>query len=135
MALADRLGEVLAAVMSVETEDDGALTIRHDGTVASLRVVTIAEGLEMVSLTQVLAWDLPSTAELCKNVAALAHTTMLGTVTMAEQAGGQAGGQVEAKADVMLRYNVPAGGLDDRALQTLMVMVLAGGSAARRALV
>jgi hypothetical protein len=135
MALADRLGEVLAAVMSVETEDDGALTVRHDGTVASLRVVTIAEGLEMVSLTQMLAWDLPNNAELCKSVAALAHTTMLGTVTMAEQAGGQAGGQVEAKADVMLRYNVPAGGLDDRALQTLMVMVLAGGSAARRALV
>lgn len=131
MALTDRLGEVLAAVLSVETEDDGALTVRHDGTVASLRVVTIAEGLEMVSLTQILAWDLPNDAELCKSVAALAHTTMLGTVTMAEQAGGQA----EAQADVMLRYNFPAGGLDDRALQTLMLMVLAGGSAARRALV
>ena len=40
-------------------EDDGALTVHHDGTVASLRVVTIAEGLDMVSLTQILAWDLP----------------------------------------------------------------------------
>jgi hypothetical protein len=35
----------------------------------------------------------------------------------------------------MLRYNFPAGGLDDRALQTLMLMVLAGGAAARRVLV
>jgi hypothetical protein len=126
MDLADRLGDVLAAVMSVETEDDGSLTVRHDGTVASLRVVTIADGLEMLSLTQMLVWDLPSGAGLRKNVAALAHTTMLGTVTMAERAGGQ--------ADVMLRYNFPAGGLDDRALQTLMLMVLDGGVAARRAL-
>lgn len=131
MALVDRLGEVLAAVMSVETEDDDALTVRHDGTVASLRVVTIADGLEMVSLTQMLAWDLPNSAELRKSVAALANTTMLGTVTMAEQVGGTAGD----KADVMLRYNFPAGGLDDRALQTLMLMVLAGGAAARRVLV
>lgn len=126
MDLADRLGDVLAAVMSVETEDDGSLTVRHEGTVASLRVVTIADGLEMVSLTQMLAWDLPSDTGLRKGVAALAHTTMLGTVTMAERAGGQ--------ADVMLRYNFPAGGLDDRALQTLMLMVLDGGVAARRAL-
>ena len=48
MNLADRLGDVLAAVMSVDTEDDGSLTVRHDGTVASVRVVAIAEGLEMV---------------------------------------------------------------------------------------
>ena len=131
MALADRVAGILAAAMSVETEDDGALTIRHDGTVASLRVVTIADGLEMVSLTQMLAWDLPSSPRLRESVAALAHTTTLGTVTMAEQSGGQSGPQ----SDVMLRYNFPAGGLDDHALQTLLLMVLAGGAAARRALV
>ena len=127
MNLADRLGDILAAVMSVDTEDDGSLTVRHDGTVASVRVVAIAEGLEMVSLTQMLAWDLPCDAELWRSVAALAHTTTLGTITLAEQAGGI--------ADVMLRYNFPAGGLDDRALQTLMLMVLDGGVAARRELV
>ena len=127
MALADRVAGALAAVMPVETTDDGAITVRHDGTVASLRAVTIADGLEMVSLTQMLAWDLPTGTDLRKNVAALAHTTMLGTVTMAEQPGG--------KADVMLRYNFPAGGLEDEALQTLVLMVLAGGAAARQALI
>jgi hypothetical protein len=121
MNLADRLGDVLAAVTSVDIEDDGSLTVRHDGTVASVRVVA------MVSLTQVLAWDLSCDAELRRNVAALAHTTTLGTITLAEQAGGI--------ADVMLRYNFPAGGLDERALQTLMLMVLDGGVAARRVLV
>lgn len=126
MALADRVAVALAEVMSVEIADDGALTVRHDGTVASLRAVTIADGLEMVSLTQMLAWGLPTDTDLRKNVAALAHTTMLGTITMAEQPGGQ--------ADVMLRYNFPAGGLEDEALQTLVLMVLAGGAAARQAL-
>lgn len=126
MGLARRMAEVLATVLPVEAEDDGALTIRHDGTIASLRAVTIADGLEMVSLTQMLAWDLPCSVDLRKSVAALAHTTMLGTITMAEIPDGQ--------ADVMLRYNFPAGGLDDQALQTLMLMVLDGGSEARQAL-
>jgi len=32
------LREALAGVVPMQTEDDGALTVRHDGTVASLRV-------------------------------------------------------------------------------------------------
>ena len=121
-----KLADVLGQVVSVQTEDDGALTVRHDGTAASLRTVTIAEGLEMVSLNQVLAWDLPLNAELRKQVAVQANTTMLGTVTIAERPG--------KRADVMLRYNFPAGGLDDRALQTLVLMVLAAGAGVARTL-
>lgn len=122
MALAD----VLAQVMPVEVEDDGALTIHHEGTVASLREVTITEGLDMVSLTQVLAWDVPVDSDLRKQVAAQTNTTMLGTVTLAERADG--------KAEVLLRYNFPGSGLDDRALQTLVLMVLDTGTHVRRAL-
>ena len=33
------LAEVLAPVLAVRVEDDGALTVEHDGTVASLRTV------------------------------------------------------------------------------------------------
>ncbi len=116
----------LAAVMPVQAEDDGALTVRHDGTVASLRTVTIADGLEMVSITQVLAWDLPVNADLRKRVAAQANSTMLGTVTMSEQPG--------RRADVMLRYNFPGGGLSESALQTLVLMVLDTGAQVRRSL-
>jgi hypothetical protein len=120
------LAEVLGQVMPVEIEDDGALTIRHDGTFASLRALEIAEGLELISLNQLLAWDLPCTGELRKHVAALAGTTALGTVTMIERPG--------EVADVMLRYNFPAGGLDPEALQTLVAVVLTGGAEVRRAL-
>ncbi len=127
MSLAETMADVLSAVMSVESADDGVLTLRHDDTVALVRIVTIADGLEMVSLTQMLAWDLPADPELFRRVVALGQTTMLGTVTLAELPGGH--------ADVLLRYNFPAGRLDDRALQTLMLMVLAAGAAARDALV
>ena len=82
----------------------------------------------MVSLTQILAWDLPLDNELRDKVAQLAHDTLLGTVSLAEHV---AGGGV---ADVTLRYNFPAAGLTDEALQTLIVMVLSTGADVRRAL-
>jgi hypothetical protein len=129
MELADRLREVLDGVLPYEEEDDGALTVHHDHTFASLRAVTIGEGLDMVSLTQIVAWDLPLDNEIRDKVARLAHETVLGTVSMAEQV---AGGDV---ADVTLRYNFPAEGLADEALQTLIVMVLSAGADVREALV
>jgi len=126
-----RLADVLGQVMAVDIESDGALTVRHDGTFASLRTVAIAEDLEMVSVTQVLAWDLPLNADLRKNVAAQAQTTLLGTVTLVEQAGT---GNSRKRGDVMLRYNFPGAGLTDQALRTLVHMVLEAGADVRRAL-
>jgi len=123
MSLADALGQVA----SVDVEDDGALTVQHDGTFASLRTVTIADGLELVSLTQAVAWDLTPDADLRKSVAAQAAKTMLGTVTLVEHPDAD-------RADVVLRYNFPFAGLDDQALQTLVLMVLAAGADVRRAL-
>jgi len=120
------LADVLAQVIPVQTEDDGALTVRHDGTFASLRTIQVAEGLELISLSQLLAWDLPLNAGLRESVAAQANSAMFGTVALTERPGGL--------ADVMLRYNFPAGGLDPSALQALVLMVLAGGTAVARAI-
>jgi hypothetical protein len=129
MGLADRLRDVLDGVLPFEEEDDGALTVHHEHTFASLRAVTIGEGLAMVSLTQILAWDLPLDNQIRDTVSRLAHETVLGTVSLAEQvAGGGVG-------DVTLRYNFPAEGLSDEALQTLIVMVLSAGADVRLALV
>ena len=122
MVSAPRLADVLGQVVSVDVENDGALTVRHDDTFASLRMVMIADGLEMISLTQMLAWDLTPDMDLRKTVAAQAAKTMLGTVTMVEHPiRGEAG----ERADVVLRYNFPVAGLNDEALQTLVMMVLA----------
>lgn len=121
------LADVLGQVMPVEVEDDGALTLRHDGTFASLRTLQIAEGLDLISLNQLLAWDLPCDDDLRRRVAAEASTAIFGTVAITEHDDGT--------AEVMLRYNFPAGALDDQALRTLVLMVLAGGAEVRRSLI
>jgi len=131
MPAAHHLADVLGQVTSVEVTDDDALTVHHDGTFASLRTVTITDGLELVSLTQALAWDLVPDADLRKSVAAHASKTMLGTVTLVEHPDG---GAAAERADVVLRYNFPFAGLDDQALQALVLMVLAAGAEVRRAL-
>ncbi len=134
MTLSERVAAVLDDILPIHHEDDGAVTVHHDETFASLRVVTIAEDLEMVSLTQILAWDLPLDAKLRAKVAKHAHDTLLGTVSLMEKSE-RAKGNSKKVADVLLRYNFPAAGLTDDALRTLILMVLATGGDVRRALV
>ena len=141
----DRLTGVLGEAATVTVEPDGALTVAAAGSVASVRVVGIADGLDIVSLNQPLAWDLPCNAKTREQVLRHAAATMLGTVTLVERteevaANGDSSGGARRKApaskvaDVMLRYNFPGNGLSDEALRTLILMVLAGGDDARDAL-
>jgi len=125
--LTDRLATALAEVLVTDAEPDGALTVHHDGTLASLRVVPIAEGLELVSLTQILAWDLPLTKKLRQRAAEQARLSQLGTVTLVEKTAAKT-------ADALLRYNFPGSGLTDDALCTLVLLVLTKGVDIRDAL-
>ena len=134
MELQERLATVLDEIVSIQREDDGALTVRHEDTIASLRVVTIAEGLDMVSLTQILAWDLPVDAKIRNNVARHARNTLLGTVSLVEKSAGAKGNSKKA-GDVLLRYNFPGLGLADEALRTLILLVLGTGADIRRDLI
>ncbi|TPG37460.1 hypothetical protein EAH80_04955 [Mycobacterium hodleri] len=144
-SLLERLTAALGEVTTLIEESDGALTITVDGLVASLRVVTIGEGLEMVSLTQPLAWDLPLNNKIRERVAEQAGRTMLGTVALVEKAAdapqSPANGSsaksthrpaAKKVADVMLRYNFPAAGLSEDALRTLILLVLTTGADVRR---
>ena len=138
-SLQERLESILREVLPVEEEPDGGLTVRHDDTFASLRVVNIVEDLDLVSLTQIVAWDLPLTKKVSDQVAKHARDTNLGTVTMVEKVSEKAAqrnsGRGAAKtADVMLRYNFPGAGLTDEALRTLILLVLDTGAQIRRAL-
>jgi hypothetical protein len=134
-SLQERLLTVLGEVLPVDEEPDGALTVRHDGTIASLRVVTVTEDLDLVALTQILAWDLVLTKKIRDKVAEQAHNTLLGSVALVEKAGETTAKRNSSKtADVMLRYNFPGGGLSDDALRTLILMVLDKGAEIRRAL-
>ena len=138
-SLRDRLATILGDVVVVEEEPDGALTVRYNGTFASLRVVNIAEDLDLVSLTQVLAWDLPLTKRVSEQVARQARDINFGSVTVVEKVPERAvqrnsGRGTSKKADVMLRYNFPGGGVTDTALRTLVLLVLDAGAQLRRVL-
>lgn len=137
--LQHRLASILGDVLPLEEEADGALTVRHDGTIASLRVVNIAEGLDLISLTQILAWDLPLTKKVSEQVAKQARDSNFGSVSLIEKINEKAvrrnsGKSASKTADVMLRYNFPGGGLTDDALRTLVLLVLDTGAEIRRAL-
>jgi hypothetical protein len=134
MTLDEQLAAVLDDILPMQREDDGALTVHHDDTFASLRVVTIAEGLDMVSLTQVVAWDLPVDTKIRNKVARHAHDTQLGTVSLVEKSTG-AKRNSKKVGDVLLRYNFPGAGLTDDALRTLILLVLGAGTEIRRDLV
>jgi hypothetical protein len=129
----ERLQSLLAEVLPVEQESDGALTVHHDATFASLRVVNIAEDLDLVSLTQILAWDLPLTKKISDQVAQQARDSNFGTLTLMEKVSGSGKGASKT-ADVMLRYNFPGAGLTDAALGTLILLVLDSGAQIRRLL-
>ncbi len=131
MTLEERLAAVLDDILPIEREDDGALTVHYDETFASLRVVTIAEGLDMVSLTQILAWDLPMDSRIRNKVARHARNTLLGTVSLVEKSAG-AKRNSKKVGDVLRRYNFPAAGLTDDALRTLILLVLGTGTDVRR---
>lgn len=128
-SLQDRLISILGEVLPVDEESDGALTVRHSGTFASLRVVTIAEDLDLVSLTQVLAWDLPLNKKVSDRVAKEARDANFGSVTLLEK-----GTKAKKTGDVMLRYNFPGAGLTDDALRTLILLVLDTGARIREEL-
>jgi hypothetical protein len=132
MTLDERLAAVLDDILPIQREDDGALTVHHDETFASLRVVTISEGLEMVSLTQVLVWDLPVDTKIRNKIARHARDSLLGTVSLVEKSAKR---NSKKAGDVLLRYNFPAAGLADDALRTLILLVLGTGSDIRRDLV
>ncbi|MGB9304416.1 MAG: hypothetical protein ACLPXZ_22970 [Mycobacterium sp.] len=142
--LQEQLATVLRDVLPVEEESDGALTVRHEGTFASLRVVNIVEDLDLISLTQILGWDLPLTKKLSDQVAKQARDINFGSVTLAEKVSEKAAPRNAGKAapktapktaDVMLRYNFPGAGLSDDALRTLILLVLDSGARIRSALV
>ena len=88
-------------------------------------MVSVADDLELVSLSQILAWDVAMDRRIRAKIAEYTRDTMLGTVTLIEK---------KRIGEVLLRYNFPGGGLTDDALRTLILMVLSTGADVRRAL-
>nr|WP_280361195.1 hypothetical protein [Nocardia wallacei] len=106
--------------------EDGGLGFEYDGALCSLRGVNLAPGLDVLTLTCLLAWDRPLKAQLHKRVADRNGALQFGSLTVKVR---------DKLADVMLRYTFPAAGLGDDALSTMLLLVLAGAGEARKGLV
>jgi hypothetical protein len=120
-----RAGSLLAPLTDVEVKPDGSLGFVYGGALCSLRGMSLADGLDVLSLVCVLAWDLPAGDELCRSIVSGNDTLQFGTITVAEHDG---------QADVLLRCTFPAAGLADHALATMLFLVLSGADDSRRAL-
>ena len=131
-------GGISGGGISVDVESDGAVTVFYDGTLTSLRVVTITEDLDLVLLTQIVARDLPLTEAVREQVTARARDLNFGSVRVIEKESAResavGSGTGSPTGDVILRYYFPGDGLADAALRTLIMLVLDTGAEIRRAL-
>lgn len=112
----------LERYQEVAVDDDGALTFRHSDVPCAVQAIELAEGLVLLSLTCVVAWDLPAEGDLAEQVATRAGQGLFGTLGLV---------RTERGADVTLRYAFPAGGLDSVPLGTLLMLVVSAASQVR----
>lgn len=106
----------------VHVDDDGALTFRHIDVPCAVQAMQLAEGLTVLSLTCVVAWDLPDDQKLASSAAERAGQGLFGTLGVVHTDRGM---------DVTLRYAFPADGLDAAALGTLLMLVVSTASQLR----
>ncbi|MDQ3576446.1 MAG: hypothetical protein M3443_02340 [Actinomycetota bacterium] len=106
----------------VNVDDDGALTFRHGDVPCAVQAMQLAEGLIVLSLTCVVAWDLPDDPTLSVSAAERAGQGLFGTLGVVHTDRGM---------DVTLRYAFPADGLGVPALGTLLMLVVSTASQLR----
>lgn len=106
----------------VTVDPDGALTFAHGGVVCALQGLELEEGLPVLNLTCVVAWDLPAESDVPTRVALGAGEGLFGTPRVIRGENGW---------DVTLRYAFPASGLDEKAMGTLLMLVVSSASSMR----
>lgn len=110
----------------VHVDDDGALTFRHGDVPCALQGMQLSEGLAVLSLTCVVAWDLPDSPKLAASAAERAGEGLFGTLGVIH---------TERGLDVTLRYTFPAAGLNVTAMGTLLMLVVSTASQLRTELI
>ncbi|MGX6513076.1 hypothetical protein [Rhodococcus sp. SJ-2] len=126
-AFRERIAGLLAPFVDLRTSEpngDDALGFDYGAVPFAAQVVTLTDGLDVVSLTGVLGWDLPLGDDVRARVATAADAVQFGSVHLIER---------DAEADVVLRYSFPITGLEDTALTTMLLLVLDGAASARGA--
>jgi hypothetical protein len=106
----------------VTVDDDGTLTFAHGGVVCAVQGVELEEGLPVLNITCVVAWDLPLESDVPTRVALGAGESLFGTPRVIRGERGW---------DVTLRYAFPATGLEEKAMGTLLMLVVGNASTLR----
>lgn len=114
--------EALETYHEVHVDDDGALTFRHSEVPCAVQAMQLADGLTVLSLTCVVAWDLPQSDRLAQSAAERAGQGLFGTLGVV---------RTERGVDVTLRYAFPAEGMATAPLSTLLMLVVATASQLR----
>ena len=110
----------------VEVGDDGAITFAHGGVLCVVQGTELEQGLPVLNLTCVVAWDLPFEQDVPTRVALGVGEGLFGTPRVIRGERGW---------DVTLRYAFPAVGLDEHPMGTLLMLVVSSASSMRAELV
>ena len=124
-ATADLLTSARAALeryLEVRVDDDGALSFRHGEVPCAVQAVQLADGLAVLNLNCVVAWDVPPNEALAARIAERAGEGLFGTLGVIRTDRGM---------DVTLRYTFPAEGIGPAALGTLLMLVVSTASQVR----
>lgn len=114
--------QALERYLEVHVDDDGALTFSHADVPCVAQSTRLAEGLTVLSLTCVVAWDLPDEQSLAASMAERAGHGLFGTLGVV---------YTERGTDITLRYAFPAQGMDPAPLGTLLMLVVSTASQLR----
>ncbi|AXB47826.1 hypothetical protein [Amycolatopsis albispora] len=112
----------LERYLDVHVDDDGALTFMHADVPCVVQATRLADGLTVLSLTCVVAWDLPDDQSIAASAAERAGQGLFGTLGVVHTERGM---------DVTLRYAFPAEGMDPSPLGTLLMLVVSTASQLR----
>ena len=121
-ALLTSARHALERFLDVHVDDDGTLTFSHADVPCVVQAMRLAEGLSVLSLTCVVAWDLPNDPNVAATVAERAGQGLFGTLGIVHTDHGM---------DLTLRYAFPAQGLEEGALGTLLMLVVSTASQIR----
>lgn len=113
--LQKRAAQGIELYVPTTLNDDGSFGFSYAGSLCSVRATTLAEGLDVLTLTAVLAWDRNTSATLHRRVAERNAACQFGSVSAIGEG---------RTLDVVLRYTFPATGLGDDALTTMLVLAL-----------
>lgn len=121
-----RVAALVAEFGEVVTVDADSVVVQVGSTRASIRALELAAGLEVLTVTQLIALDLPNTDALRDDVETCDAQLSFGALRRSDPEG--------VTTDVLQYYTFPAGSLDDMPLLTVLHMVLSAGADAAQQL-